>query len=502
MTVQTNVSEGLTQINLMLVDETNSWTKYVLNVTIEPIESPFFEYINNMSKQQLINGVILNITSPNKIDVVDCNNYQEISWIIFSNSTLKLITNTTNYNQTWLRLASTDSCSNKVYSNLFQIISTQRPLVSTNKFGPLSVLKGIYTLFEIPGDLFIDFDNNSLTYNSSIISWSQNYFWDIGIKQSLDKTNYLYVFSNFSMNWNASISASNLYSKSEIVFNIDIIKWASKNCAKCSGPSQSQCTEWKSAYQLSSSGMWLYEANYFAFQGLTFYQIWSNIIFACTMIHIFLSFAFGRNLLNSIINIQLIIVLMLCSNRIDFQLQELLSNILFVKFDFGFLHQFAFARNIIWCEAKFERMIELQFFCQSTAQNYFFIVLVWLLSVLFWSLLRKHLFRWTLFIADLYVKVQNFICIFWKFSQPNADYPKHIAEWMFINIFSMFAIISLTNDVINLDEYFITSSLSLIMILVFLVYLYRTKFEMFSLKFITEMEIEYQLIYENNLFKL
>ena len=62
---------------------------------------------------------------------------------------------------------------------------------------------------------------------------------------------------------------------------------------------------------------------------------------------------------------------MLCSNRIDFQLQELLSKILFVKFDFGFLHQFAFARNIIWCEAKFERMIELQFFCQSTAQNYF-----------------------------------------------------------------------------------------------------------------------------------
>ena len=355
----------------MLVDETNSWTKYSLNVTIEPIVSPFFGYINNMSKQQLINGVVLNITSPNKIDVVDCNNYQVISWIVFSNSTLKLITNTANYNQTWLRLASTDSCSNKVYSNLFQIISTQRPLVSTNKFGPLSVPKGIYTLFEIPGDLFIDFDNNSLTYNSSIISWSQNYFWDIGIKHSLDKTNYLYVFSNFSMNWNASISASNLYSESEIVFNIDIIKWASKNCAKCSGPSQSQCTEWKSAYQLDSSGMWLYEANYFAFQGLTFYQIWSNIIFACTIIHIFLSFAFGRNLLNSIINIQLIIVFVLCSNRIDFQLQELLSKILFVKFDFGFLHQFAFARNIIWCEAKFERMIELQFFCQSTAQNYF-----------------------------------------------------------------------------------------------------------------------------------
>ena len=132
----------------------------------------------------------------------------------------------------------------------------------------------------------------------------------------------------------------------------------------------------------------------------------------------------------------------------------------------------------------------------------FFIILVWLLFVLFWSLLRKHLFRWTLFISDLYVKMLNYICIFRKFSQTNADYPKHIAEWVFINIFSMFAMISIANDVINLDEYFVTSSLSLIMILAFLVYLYRTKFEMFSLKFITEMEIEYQLIYENNLFKL
>ena len=84
----------------------------------------------------------------------------------------------------------------------------------------------------------------------------------------------------------------------------------------------------------------------------------------------------------------------------------------------------------------------------------------------------------------------------------NAEYPKHIVEWVFINIICMFAMISITNDVINLVEYFVTSSLSLIMILVFLVYLYKTKFEMFSLKFIIEMEIEYRLTCESSLFKL
>ena len=115
-----------------------------------------------------------------------------------------------------------------------------------------------------------------------------------------------------------------------------------------------------------------------------------------------------------------------------------------------------------------------------------FIVLVWLLFVLFWWLLCKYLVKWRLFITDHYLKIRNVIWVLNKSYDLNAEYPKHIVEWVFINIICMFAMISITNDVINLVEYFVTSSLSLAMILLFLVYLYRTKFKMFSLKFIIE----------------
>ena len=251
-----NVTDGLTQIDLILADETNSWTKYVLNVTVEPIVSPVFGYISDMSRQQLANGVFINITSANQIDVVDCSSHQTINWIDFSNSTLKLSQNATLYNQTWFKLVSTDSCDNKVYSNSFNIIITRSSPVLIKKFDSLIVPRGIYTLFGIPNDLFIDFDNNPLTYNASIISWSQKNFIDVGIKLSLDNMLYLYVFSNFTMDWSASISASNQYSTSEVAVDIKIIRWASTNCIKCNGPSQSQCTECKVVHEKIVTRPW------------------------------------------------------------------------------------------------------------------------------------------------------------------------------------------------------------------------------------------------------
>ena len=495
-----NVTDGLTQIDLILADETNSWTKYILNVTVEPIVSPVFGQINDMSKQQLANGVFINVTSANQIDVVDCSSHQTINWIDFSNSTLKLPQNATLYNQTWFKLVSTDSCNNKVYSNSFYIIIIRSSPVLINKFGPLIVPRGIYTLFEIPDDLFIDFDNNPLTYNASIISWSVQKFWDIGTKLNSNDKIYLYLFSNFSMNWNASITVSSIYSTSEIVADIEIIKWASKNWIKCNGPNQRQCTECNSNYKLDSSGMWLIKNSYFAFDKLTFFQICSIVVLVSTVLHICLSAMFGRNLLNSIINLQLITVLALSSGQGDAQLHELLSNILFIKFDFGFIHQFTFNTEYIWWNAESNRIVELQFYCQSTVQNYFF-VLIFMSFVFVLLYITKHIDKWQKFITNKFIKMLDAIWIF-KTNQQNINLPKHFAEWIFINIMWMFATISIINDIITFTDNVVTSLLSLAMASVFAMYLYRTKFKMFSLQFITEMEVEYRLVHENNLFKM
>ena len=497
-----NFTDGLTQIGLILVDETNSWTKYVLNITIEPILSPVFGYINDMSKQQLKSGVLLQVTSTNLINVVDWSNNQVIIWISLRNSMLKVSSNISNYKQTWLRLVSTDSCTNNIYSNSFHIVLSNIPPVLTNTIGPFIAPKGVYTLFEIADDLFIDLNNNPLIYSASITNWSQQHFWDIGVKLSSDSKHYLYVFSNFSMDWVASISASNFYSTSVISTDIKFIKWSSVNCIKCDGPNQNQWTKWKLGYRLDSSGMWLAEANYFLFEGLTFYQICSIVAFVSTIIHIWLSFVLGRNLLNSIINIQLIIVFVFCFNQVDDQLQELLNNILFIKLDFGFIHKLTFDNKFIWCKGGSEKMVELQFYCQSTAQNYFFLLVSSLFVFIWWKVIN-HFGKLRNFIADRYIKIINAIKIFRKNKpQPKEKRLNRILEWIFINIISLFAAISMINDIFNIADNIISSSLSLVLISVFLVYLYRTKFEILNPKFLIENQSEYQLVCENNLFKL
>ena len=192
--------------------------------------------------------------------------------------------------------------------------------------------------------------------------------------------------------------------------------------------------------------MWLIKGSYFSFDKLTFFKVCSIIAFASTVVHICLSFVFGRNLFNSIINLQLIIVFVLCSGQGDFQLHELLSNILFIKFDFGFIHQITFDNKYIWWNAESIRMAELQFYCHSTVQNYFF-VLMFLLSVFIVLYIIKHFSKWQNFIE---IHIQNISNSFWIFStnQHNTNLSQHIAEWMLINIVCIFAAVSITNDII------------------------------------------------------
>ena len=111
------------------------------------------------------------------------NNGVTIYWLELVNSRLKLSLNKTTYSQNCLKLVSLDSWDILVYSNMFYIILNEnKPPALTHSLDPFVVPKGVYTLFELPDDLFIDYDNSPLFYNASIISWSQNHFFDIGIK--------------------------------------------------------------------------------------------------------------------------------------------------------------------------------------------------------------------------------------------------------------------------------------------------------------------------------
>ena len=59
------------QVEILLTDETNAFSKYAMNVTLQPYFSPQFGAIETINSSDLVNGVILNITSPNYINAVD-----------------------------------------------------------------------------------------------------------------------------------------------------------------------------------------------------------------------------------------------------------------------------------------------------------------------------------------------------------------------------------------------------------------------------------------------
>ena len=380
-----DVKEGLTQVDIVLIDETNSWTKYTINITVEPLISPIFGLIPNVNIEQLEgDGVVLNITSDYKVDVIGWDSDSLLSWIIFDNSKLKINSYFIIPTQAWLRLVSQNSWGSKIYSNLFHLESISTPPALANKVVPFVIPKGIYTLFELPDDLFINNNGEALFYNASITSWSQNHFFDIGIKSEKDRKPILYAYSNYTMYWKGSVTTSNQQHTSEVEIILNVISCSSKNCIKWFGPYQNQCTEWDSEYRLEQSGACLRNIDYFSFQNLTFFRVWSIITFISLLIHIILSIFFGRETLNNIINVQLITVFILWVNSQYLSINDYLSNVLFFKFDFGFIHKFTFENNRIGCTFDSNKMADLNFYCQSTLQNYFFMLLIASASMLLW----------------------------------------------------------------------------------------------------------------------
>ena len=93
---------------------------------------------------------------------------------------------------------------------------------------------------------------------------------------------------------------------------------------------------------------------------------------------------------NNIINLQLIIVFVLWIDSPYSSINDFLTNILFIKFDIGFIHEFTFVNTKIKYEDESNRMTDIKFYCQSTIQNYFFLLLIALLSVILWVPIVLH----------------------------------------------------------------------------------------------------------------
>ena len=258
---QTNQVESV-QVEIVLTDETNAFSKYALNVTLQPYFSPQFGAIETISSSDLANGVILNFTLANHINAVDWNSNSILSWLQFNaSSSVLMLSSQMPVDINWCRLWSTDTCGASVCSNKFNItqhFNIPRPPAITNLFGPLTIYVNREFEFEVPSDLFYS-EDHSLMYSISVIYWSRNY----PLKSNLSKyiktgQLYLYLSSNFVQNWRINLFATDKYDQlGSIIVEIIVNACASKDCIKCTGPRQSDWTECFYNYKLNNEGQWL-----------------------------------------------------------------------------------------------------------------------------------------------------------------------------------------------------------------------------------------------------
>ena len=227
---QTSKSETVS-VEIVLTDETNAFSKYILNVTLLPYLSPQYEIIKNIYIN-IFDGAVLYVISPSPVNVVDWSSDSILSWLYFNiSSSMLMLKDQMPVNTIWCRLWSIDLCGTSICSNEFNVTQqpiSHKPPVVTNTFGPLTIYINIEFVFEIPSDLFYSSDD-SLTYSISTPNWNKNY----SLKTNLSKYNhtrqyYFYLSSQFVQIWNLDLLATDKYNQTTS------IHW----CAKKKAPVQ------------------------------------------------------------------------------------------------------------------------------------------------------------------------------------------------------------------------------------------------------------------------
>ena len=166
-------------------------------------------------------------------------------------------------------------CSNKF--NAIQQPTAHKPPVVTNTFGPITIYLNVEFEFKIPIDFFNSSDD-SLTYSVSTLSWSKRY----PLKTNVSKYNqtgqyYLYLSSQFVQIWILDLFATYKYNQTaSVTVEVIINACASKDCLKCTGPRQVDCTQCFYNYKLNAEGQYLQISAYYVENNNDFYSLVLN----------------------------------------------------------------------------------------------------------------------------------------------------------------------------------------------------------------------------------
>ena len=130
-------------------------------------------------------------------------------------------------------------------------------------------------------------------------------------------------------------------------------------------------------------------------------------------------------------------------------------------------------------------MTDIQFYCQSTVQNYLFIFIIILASILFLVLFK--LLNKIKEVSSYTDKVKNLMKKYsWIFLQSNNS-SKHLLTWCWLHLFVNFLFISIVEDLIMLLNHVVLSFCTILLFFMILIYLIKIKFVIFTPKYIKEM---------------
>ena len=263
-----NISET-TIVSIKIIDEKNAWSMYNLTILTDPYTSPAFEFINNITAAvNLITEIKLDLNSSYEIQVVGWESNLVIPWIkyINNNSSLQIYPSSVNMQNQCVKLESSDSCRNHVYSNHFFIFikQTQAPPSVGNSFGPLYVYSGQSKLFIIPQDLFLSDMLSSLKYSATVLNWSVDSKLYVNIDKYQERLYYLFIQSDDAKTCFISITTTDSNNQSaETVVQVIALNWASKDWLEWKSQYQTDWIKCKDNYRLGAYGAWYRNTTFF-----------------------------------------------------------------------------------------------------------------------------------------------------------------------------------------------------------------------------------------------
>ena len=467
-----------TLLTIKITNSMNAWSEYNLTINVQSVSIPIFGKINDVLLSRNNTNILkIGYEGDSAVIIVDCSYNVQIPWIYFNETSHELIMNTkyVNLESQWVMLKAYDSCNREVYSNRFKIsILSKSSLYIGNTFGPLLMFIGEKRLFLIPNDLFISSDPSSLKISVQVINWSTSANITAYVEYSKQfESYYLYLNSITSNICHLSLSATDSSDQViEVWFELDVLSCASKDWLKWTSNLQSGCTEWINNYVLDSTGACLWNSIYLHQPSIDLFNVCGIIVFAILISNLLMMFVLDVSMLQSFEFAQTLIVFIYSASDIDNNKIIFGSWLQISKYDFGFLNIPKFNKLLGWNTDS--KLIQMNFYCQTTLLNYFYLILFWVILFAVLKLIKIKSQS-----SELFKSILNTI---------EHRISKEDIAWIFIHLLLTFILINIAFEVITIERHLYLSFASFTLIFILIVILVSWHPEIITWSFILSID--------------